>query len=675
MAGNIEPEMELKTASTLNIPIEANISLPDAVKSATLGGNPNNYTIESLLKDLKARDEAIIVCGHDIRALRKEKNDLLDNQREAAAKEEKANKMLENSLNLSSTEIKNLSNETMVRLINKLTDKVAKVNYENQALIETMQEAKQSINSLVDLKAKYKELENAHLTQSKQLQKMQGQMKKVDTYKRTIETQEKVISKMQRVIESSVNSTGDSSLALSSTMGKDTTTSASVPSHQESTAESEIGPHTEDNDIHVEHNEELETQIIEYKKKIEELETQVSDLQSSKSEELTKESNVEASLAEATRKIDILEAELISKGYRIEALQEQLESSAKEYSDEISKLRTRVFDLEMNSAALEGSDGTNDLSDIDFPEIRNLEEVMALSKQSSLLAEAASVPVGSAVSAANALRSSQSAKVIADVIADGVSIPLEAEGISDTTPTLEFLSSCSGGVSTTTATTTPPEQEERNSNASAKDEREQNKEATPEEKKVDELLKPQKSEKELPQPPPALPIPSPESKKVNGLKNLSLKKDEITSSKSQGSVTKKLSMDLKRTKDGVEVVTCCLAVYLNVQHKWESSPYEYSIHKVEISGFLEEDMKGRFRPFVDISVGDDGTWSCSTAPMQDAGSEVQWLFPDKKQAFMITEGQKRVGYWLNCAVNRLANEDDDKTGPSVYLLGEGKARL
>ena len=105
------------------VPIEANISLPgynfyyffveirvvllflillDAVKSATLGGNPNNYTIESLLKDLKARDEvclserylynniiciymydvifslkAIIVCGHDIRALRKEKNDLL----------------------------------------------------------------------------------------------------------------------------------------------------------------------------------------------------------------------------------------------------------------------------------------------------------------------------------------------------------------------------------------------------------------------------------------------------------------------------------------------------------------------------------------------------------------------------------------------------------------------
>ena len=306
--------------------------------------------------------------------------------------------------------------------------------------------------------------------------------------------------------------------------------------------------------------------------------------------------------------------------------------------------------MEMNSAALEGSDGTNDLSEIDFPEIRNLEEVMALSKQSSLLAETASVPVGSAVSAANALRSSQSAKVIAD----GVSIPLVAEDTSETTP--------------------PPEREERNSNVSAKMEHEQMKG----EKKGDDLLKPQKSEKESPQPPPALRVPSPESKKANRFKNPSWKNDEMnhsTSPISSGSNTQKLLMDIKRTKDGVEVISCCLAVYLNLQHKGESSPYEYSIHKVEISGFLEEDMIGRFRPFVDISVGDDGTWSSSTAPMQDAGSEVQWLFPDKKQAFMITEGQKREGYSLNCVVSRLANEDDDKTGPTVYLLGKGKARL
>lgn len=203
-----------------------------------------------------------------------------DNLREAAAKEEKENKILESSLNLSSTEIKNLSNDTMVCLINKLTDKVAKVNYENQALIETMQEAKQSLKSLVDLKAKYKDLESAHLTQSKQLQKMQGQMKKVDTFKRTIETQEKVITKMQSIIESSVyGNGGDSSLSLSSTMGKGAVTPSSVSPiqnlHQESSAVSETGPHTDDKDIHAQRNDALEAQIIEYKKKIADLETQV----------------------------------------------------------------------------------------------------------------------------------------------------------------------------------------------------------------------------------------------------------------------------------------------------------------------------------------------------------------------------------------------------------------
>ena len=306
----------------------------------------------------------------------------------------------------------------------------------------------------------------------------------------------------------------------------------------------------------------------------------------------------------------------------------------------------------MNSAAFEGSDGTNDLSADDFPEIRNLEEVMALSRQSST-AEAAAVPVGSAVSAANALRSSHSVKVIAD----GVPIPHMAEGSSDTTSELE-----------------------RKSNASAKEEHgAQSKKATSEEKKVDDLLNPQKSEKELPQPPPAQPAePSPESKNVKGHKNHSLKADETAKSKSpirSDSSIQKLSMDIKRMRDNVEVVSCCLNIYLNIQHKRESSPYEYSIHKVEISGFLEEDMKGRFRPFVDISVGDDGTWSSSTAPMQDAGPEVQWLFPDKKQAFMITEGQKKEGYSLHCVVNRLANESDEKTGPAIVLLGKGNVLL
>lgn len=64
------------------------------------------------------------------------------------------------------------------------------------------------IDELVNLKQKYKELQEAHLQQSDQMQKMQITINKINSYKSTIETQEKVISKMQNVIESKIKSKG-----------------------------------------------------------------------------------------------------------------------------------------------------------------------------------------------------------------------------------------------------------------------------------------------------------------------------------------------------------------------------------------------------------------------------------------------------------------------------------
>jgi predicted RNase H-like nuclease (RuvC/YqgF family) len=68
------------------------------------------------------------------------------------------------------------------------------------------------LGELVD---KHKELENAHVVQSKFIQKMQKKMGKLDKYIETIETQEKVILRMQSIIEcSSSNKTKQSSEAV-----------------------------------------------------------------------------------------------------------------------------------------------------------------------------------------------------------------------------------------------------------------------------------------------------------------------------------------------------------------------------------------------------------------------------------------------------------------------------
>ena len=56
-----------------------------------------------------------------------------------------------------------------------------------------------------ELLDKYKELEEAHMIQSKLIHRMQKKMIKIDKYVETVQTQEKVINRMQSIIESSGN--------------------------------------------------------------------------------------------------------------------------------------------------------------------------------------------------------------------------------------------------------------------------------------------------------------------------------------------------------------------------------------------------------------------------------------------------------------------------------------
>jgi aspartate oxidase len=62
-----------------------------------------------------------------------------------------------------------------------------------------------------DLQKAYRDLQDAHVTQARHIQKMQIQQSKVTTYESTIMLQEKVIGKMQSVIESHLKSASDSS--------------------------------------------------------------------------------------------------------------------------------------------------------------------------------------------------------------------------------------------------------------------------------------------------------------------------------------------------------------------------------------------------------------------------------------------------------------------------------
>ena len=281
-----------------------------------------------------------------------------------------------------------------------------------------------------------------------------------------------------------------------------------------------------------------------------------------------------------------------------------MESSAKEYSKEIAQLRTKIFDLELNSTHYEADDMAL------FPEIPSFEESQALKQQSSTSTSAevaAELPVGSALSAANALRHSHSA-------------PLTASS------------------------------KEESKNLKNEDE---------------------KTRQES-----AIPSPSKQTNESNKAEASPSKRDSNHSKQDQG-VTQIYSMEMKRKEDGSgEEITAGLLTIHSILQKKEFQ-YEYSIRKIEVSGFLEEDMKGRFQPYVEISLGDDGTWKSSTVPLQDAGAVVQWLFGnevtganDAAMTFMITESQRKEGYKLRCEVRKLAGE----AGANA-LLGAGYVSL
>ena len=93
-----------------------------------------------------------------------------------------------------------------------------------------------------------------------------------------------------------------------------------------------------------------EAELGEANKEIQALKSQIWDLETGigGKETLEKEMvDMEADLAAANKKVDNMQSDLATRDLRISALEEQLVFTARESSKEMSKLKTRLFDLEI----------------------------------------------------------------------------------------------------------------------------------------------------------------------------------------------------------------------------------------------------------------------------------------------------------------------------------------
>lgn len=104
----------------------------------------------------------------------------------------------------------NCSRQMLIDAVIQTSNRYRKVDKERLELKKTMTDSVSIRRQFGDLQKAYRDLQDAHVTQARHIQKMQLQQSKVATYESTILLQEKVITKMQKVIEAHLKSASDS---------------------------------------------------------------------------------------------------------------------------------------------------------------------------------------------------------------------------------------------------------------------------------------------------------------------------------------------------------------------------------------------------------------------------------------------------------------------------------
>ena len=245
----------------------------------------------------------------------------------------------------SHTSLQQYSRPVLIQTVIECCNRLKKVDQERLDLKKIMGDSVSIRKQFAALNKVYRELQDAHMSQSKHIQKMQKQYDKVKTYQNTIVMQEKVISKMQSVIESHLRTSATTMVALSNRIGGggDRHRSSNAPSrHRKVPAEKDVNKPLRD-------GQSPSVLSDDYKP------VSPARISSSFEDEIAK-----------------LKAEVSSKDIRIDALQDQLTISAAEASREIASLRTRLFELEIT-----GHDSSINGSENGIPEVHEISPALS----------------------------------------------------------------------------------------------------------------------------------------------------------------------------------------------------------------------------------------------------------------------------------------------------------
>ncbi|CAE7755498.1 CCDC33, partial [Symbiodinium sp. CCMP2456] len=185
-------------------------SAPALAPSAALAQEVQDFRLNhelsvQLSKEFNMRAAALKRAGEEIVTLRRQVQLLKNENRSLRAQVEDEEKLAQEVQQRPPPEgLEKLSAAELAGKLQRTLEKYREEKAKASELSRRMEEALKEVNRARGLERSLEELQQVHLEQNRELQRLQDEGRKLDTYRQTAKTQEKVISKLEKILESSL---------------------------------------------------------------------------------------------------------------------------------------------------------------------------------------------------------------------------------------------------------------------------------------------------------------------------------------------------------------------------------------------------------------------------------------------------------------------------------------
>lgn len=264
-------------------------------------------------------------------------------QKEAEKEEKLKVSKITSDVLKTSKELHTMNASELMQTINKLRVDFQEQEVEKMAMQNTLKQTKGYLEKYAVLKKEHRLLQEAHLEQSKHLQKMNSKASQIQLFEKTIKTQEKVIFKLQNVLESNLKSSGNSIIKGDNAVHKPlniptSSVPRSIPISSLSSASSRsIGKYNnKDDDQHANMPHPPDTNNEAYVKPLLADETDIDVDTKQPSDEPEEVVTLKSEVESLKSDISLLESEISYLQETVKELEEQIEEHAREINEKHS---------------------------------------------------------------------------------------------------------------------------------------------------------------------------------------------------------------------------------------------------------------------------------------------------------------------------------------------------